>query len=57
LYNLKLSKAAIETKTNFCDLGGNNYIVDEQLALDKEARSAGINIIPIAVSRREWFRF
>ncbi len=45
-YNLELSKAAIETKTNFCDLGGNNYVVDEQLALDEEAKNAGINIIP-----------
>jgi lysine 6-dehydrogenase len=45
-YNLELSKAAIETKTNFCDLGGNNYVVDEQLALDQEAKNAGINIIP-----------
>ena len=45
-YNLELSKAAIETQTNFCDLGGNNYIVDEQLALDVEAKNAGINIIP-----------
>ena len=45
-FNLELSKAAIETGTNFCDLGGNNYIVDEQLALDAEAQKAGINIIP-----------
>jgi len=45
-YNESLSKAAIETKTNFCDLGGNNYVVDSQLALDAEAKSAGINIIP-----------
>jgi lysine 6-dehydrogenase len=45
-YNASLSKAAIATKTNFCDLGGNNYIVDEQLALDEEAKAAGINIIP-----------
>ena len=45
-YNVELSKAAIATETNFCDLGGNNYIVDEQLALDQEARAAGINIIP-----------
>jgi lysine 6-dehydrogenase len=45
-YNLELSKAAIETKTNFCDLGGNNYVVDEQLMLDKEAKKANINIIP-----------
>ena len=45
-YNESLSKAAIETGTNFCDLGGNNYIVDSQLALDAEAKTAGINIIP-----------
>ncbi len=45
-YNLALSKAAIETGANFCDLGGNNYVVDEQLGLDAEARAAGINIIP-----------
>ena len=45
-YNEWLSKAAIETKANFCDLGGNNYVVDKQLALDAEAKAAGINIIP-----------
>lgn len=45
-YNESLSKAAIETGSNFCDLGGNNYVVDKQLALDAEAKAAGINIIP-----------
>lgn len=45
-HNVSLSKAAIETGANFCDLGGNNYIVDKQLALDAEAKAAGINIIP-----------
>lgn len=45
-YNESLSKAAIETSTNFCDLGGNNYVVDSQLALDADAKAAGINIIP-----------
>jgi lysine 6-dehydrogenase len=45
-YNAELSKAAIEAKTNFCDLGGNNYIVDEQLAMNDSAKAAGINIIP-----------
>ena len=45
-HNVSLSKAAIEAKTNFCDLGGNNYVVDEQLALNAEAEKAGINIIP-----------
>src|SRR5829696_5497484 len=36
-YNESLTRAAIETGTNFCDLGGNNYVVDAQLALDAEA--------------------
>ena len=45
-YNESLSKAAIETGANFCDLGGNNYVVDSQLALDEEAKVAGISIIP-----------
>lgn len=45
-YNESLSRAAIDTGANFCDLGGNNYVVDSQLALDSEAKSAGINIIP-----------
>ena len=30
-HNLKLSKAAIAAETNFCDLGGNNYVADAQL--------------------------
>ena len=45
-YNESLSRAAIKTKANFCDLGGNNYVVDAQLSLDEEAKTAGINIIP-----------
>lgn len=45
-YNLELSQIAIETSTNFCDLGGNNYVVDDQLALSEKAKQVGINIIP-----------
>jgi len=45
-YNVPLSRAAIAAGTNFCDLGGNNTIVDQQLALDADARNAGVNIIP-----------
>jgi lysine 6-dehydrogenase len=45
-YNLNLARAAIEARVNFCDLGGNNLVVDAELALDDEARRAGINIIP-----------
>src|SRR4051812_40975191 len=45
-YNVALSKAAIEVGANFCDLGGNNYVVDEQLALDAEAKAANVSVIP-----------
>lgn len=45
-FNTALSRAAIKAKCNFCDLGGNNYVVDDQLALDEEAKESGINIIP-----------
>jgi lysine 6-dehydrogenase len=45
-HNLRLARNAIEARINFCDLGGNNSVVDEELALDEAARAAGINIIP-----------
>ena len=45
-YNESLSRAAIAARANFCDLGGNNFVVDEQLAMDADAKAAGINIIP-----------
>jgi lysine 6-dehydrogenase len=45
-HNLGLARAAVEARTNFCDLGGNNAVVDAELALDEEARAAGINVIP-----------
>src|SRR5919112_3935036 len=45
-HNLSLARAALEAGVNFCDLGGNNTVVDAELALDAEAREAGIKIIP-----------
>ncbi|MBV9209030.1 MAG: saccharopine dehydrogenase NADP-binding domain-containing protein, partial [Acidobacteria bacterium] len=45
-HNLRLARAAIAARVNFCDLGGNNSVVASELALDEEARAAGINIIP-----------
>jgi len=45
-YNESLSRAAIAAGANFCDLGGNNYVVDSQLALDPQAKAAGVSIIP-----------
>lgn len=45
-FNIDFAKAAIATKTHMVDLGGNNDIVAAQLAMDKEAHSAGVTIIP-----------
>src|SRR5215212_8400405 len=44
--NEQLSRAAIEAGTNFCDLGGNNDVVDAELAQDAQAAAKGINVIP-----------
>lgn len=46
IYNFQLAQAAVEARTNFCDLGGNNDIVRQELSLDAAAQEAGINIIP-----------
>lgn len=45
-YNYFLTKIAIETNTNFIDLGGNNDIVEKQLKLSKDAEKKGVTIIP-----------
>jgi lysine 6-dehydrogenase len=45
-FNLNFTKAAIKTKTYFCDMGGNSAIVDKQLALSAKAQKAGIIVIP-----------
>ncbi len=45
-HNLRLSEAAIEARTNFCDLGGNIFVVEKQLELDEHAKEAEINIVP-----------
>ena len=45
-FNEQLARAAIEARVNFCDLGGNNTIVARELALDEQAKAAGINLIP-----------
>jgi lysine 6-dehydrogenase len=45
-FNPGLARAAIAGGAHFCDLGGNNEVVDRELALDAEARRAGVTIIP-----------
>lgn len=45
-HNYSLSLCAVEANCNFCDLGGNNTVVDRQLSLDEAAKENEINIIP-----------
>jgi lysine 6-dehydrogenase len=44
--NLDVTKVALESGVNFCDLGGSTDIAIEQHAFDEEARQADISIIP-----------
>ncbi len=45
-FNYFLTKIAIETNTNFIDLGGNNDIVEKQLKLSDLAEKNNVTIIP-----------
>ncbi len=45
-FNVGLAKAAVASRTHFTDLGGNNDVVDATLALDAEAREAGVRLVP-----------
>jgi lysine 6-dehydrogenase len=45
-FNLILTKMAIETKTHFLDLGGNNIIVNKQKKLSEYAKKNNVIIIP-----------
>ena len=40
------TEVAIETGTHMCDLGGNKFVVDEQIAMSDEAKDAGITVVP-----------
>jgi saccharopine dehydrogenase-like NADP-dependent oxidoreductase len=44
--NEELTKIAIDAGVHFCDLGGNNDVVDRQLALDAAAQARGVTILP-----------
>ena len=45
-FNYELTKIAVETKTHFLDLGGNNDIVNRQRSLSSEAKKNSVTIIP-----------
>ncbi|MBS1704361.1 MAG: saccharopine dehydrogenase NADP-binding domain-containing protein [Armatimonadetes bacterium] len=42
----RIAKVAVATKTNMVDLGGNTDITHETLALDEEAKAAGVTLVP-----------
>jgi lysine 6-dehydrogenase len=46
VFNLELTRLAIATGTHFLDMGGNTGIVRAQQALDRDAREAGITVLP-----------
>lgn len=45
-FNYFLAKTAVETKTHFLDLGGNNNIVEKELKLFNKAKKNNVTIIP-----------
>ena len=45
-HNLLLTKACIQAQSNFCDLGGNIYVVEKQRSLSAQAKQAGVTVIP-----------
>ncbi len=44
--NLGLAKAAVEARCHFADLGGNNTVVRQELALSKKAEQRGVAVAP-----------
>jgi saccharopine dehydrogenase-like NADP-dependent oxidoreductase len=44
--NLELAELCLDVNAHFCDLGGNDTLVEQQLALDGRARDKGIWIVP-----------
>jgi len=44
--NLDMTRLAIESRAHFADLGGNTEIVQQQKALDADARAAGVTVVP-----------
>jgi lysine 6-dehydrogenase len=45
-FNLEITHAAVRARASMCDLGGNTDLVRQQLALNPQAREAGIRIVP-----------
>ncbi len=45
-FNLEITRACLAAGSSLCDLGGHTGVVRQQLALNTEAKAAGISIVP-----------
>lgn len=45
-FNLEITKACLAAGSCMCDMGGHTGVVLQQLALDSEAKKAGVSIVP-----------
>ena len=45
-FNPELAELALDVGVHFCDLGGNDELVKQQLTLDERAREKGIWVVP-----------
>jgi lysine 6-dehydrogenase len=45
-FNVSLARAAIKERCHFADLGGNNTVVRQELAMDKQAAKHGVALAP-----------
>jgi lysine 6-dehydrogenase len=45
-FNLEITKACLRAGASLCDMGGHTGVVRQQLALDAEAKAAGVSIVP-----------
>lgn len=45
-FNIAVTQAALKARVNLCDLGGNTGIVLRQLKYDRQAKRAGVTIVP-----------
>ena len=44
--NESITRAAIRAGVHMCDLGGNNDVVDRQMAMDAAARERNVTVLP-----------
>jgi lysine 6-dehydrogenase len=44
--NPRAARAAVRARASFNDLGGNTDVVRQELALDREAKAAGVSVVP-----------